>query len=88
MASCYHCGASGADYRRTVTTGFSTSQWSSKRSSGSGTRTNYGIRTVCESCAASIDKSNAISSSILAIIVFIGLLCYIFIYKWKIIMTY
>jgi hypothetical protein len=79
MASCYHCGKSGADYRRTVTTGFSRSNWVSKRSYGSGTRTNYSLRSLCENCAISVDKSNAISSAVIAIIVFCGLIYYIFI---------
>jgi hypothetical protein len=60
MATCYRCGAPDANYRRTTYTGFSTGSWSSKRSYGSGTRTYYGVRSVCQDCARSIDNWNRI----------------------------
>lgn len=56
MASCYKCGVSGASNRRTVSTGFSIGNWVSKRSYGASTRSYFGLRTVCDDCAASIDK--------------------------------
>ena len=60
MATCYRCGARNANYRRTTYTGFSSGSWWSKRSYGSGTRTYYGLRSVCENCARSIDQWNRI----------------------------
>jgi hypothetical protein len=81
MASCYHCGKSGADYRRTVTTGFSRSSWVSKRSYGSGSSTSYGLRTLCENCAFQNDKSKSRSSAIWAIVIFCFLILFIFIKK-------
>lgn len=62
MASCYHCGRSGADYRRNVVTGQSRSTYYGKRSTSYSTRTNTGLRTVCEDCAFSIDKARLIQS--------------------------
>lgn len=69
MASCYICGDSGASYRRTVTTGKSFGSFWSKRSYGSSTRTYYGTRTVCESCAASIDKWNIVKTCFFLVLV-------------------
>ena len=60
MATCYRCGAPNANYRRTTYTGFSTSSWWSRRSYGSGSRTYYGVRSVCQDCAKSIDRWNTI----------------------------
>jgi len=77
MASCYHCGRSGASYRRTVTTGYSRGSWTSKKSYGSSSRTNYGVRSVCEDCALRIDKSSVIGSIIISIIISICLICYL-----------
>lgn len=59
MATCYRCGAPNATYRRTTYTGFSTGSWWSKRSYGSGSRTYYGLRSVCQNCAKAIDRWNA-----------------------------
>lgn len=75
MASCYVCGCSGADYRRTVSTGYSVGSWISKRSYGSGSRRYYGLRTVCERCAADIDKSNIIQTVVILVII-AGVLLY------------
>lgn len=60
MATCYKCGAANANYRRTTYTGSSTTNWWSKRSFGSGSRTYYGLRSVCEDCAKAIDRWNTI----------------------------
>jgi len=60
MATCYRCGAPNANYRRTTYTGYSTGSWWSKRSYGAGSRTYYGLRSVCEDCAKSIDRWNRI----------------------------
>lgn len=60
MATCYRCGASNANYRRNTFTGSSNSSWSSRRSFGSGSRTYYGVRSVCYNCAKSIDTWNRI----------------------------
>lgn len=60
MASCYQCGRSGADYRRNVVTGRSNTTYFGKRSTSYSTRTNTGLRTVCESCAFNIDKGHLI----------------------------
>lgn len=77
MASCYHCGEKGADYRRSVNTGSSVGIWSSRRSSGTSTRAHYGLRTVCECCAASIDKSNLISTIVFQSIAIIVMLYFL-----------
>lgn len=77
MASCYQCGRSGASYRRDVVTGRSNTTYYGKRSTSYSTRTNTGLRTVCEDCAFSIDKSRLILSIIglwVATIVLIGLI--------------
>lgn len=68
MASCYHCGSSGSNYRRWVKTGFSSGFWVSKRSSGSSSRNYYGLRTLCERCAANNDKWRAIKTTVFLII--------------------
>lgn len=62
MATCYKCGAPYANYRRTTYTGFSTGSWWSKSSYGSGSRTYYGVRSVCEDCAKSIDRWSRIKT--------------------------
>lgn len=77
MASCYHCGKSGANYRRNIMTGYSTGSWVSKRSYGTSSRNYYGLRTVCENCAARIDKRNAIKTTVVLVLVAICLLYYI-----------
>ncbi len=81
MASCYHCGRTGADYRRTVETGFSRSNWVSKRSYGSGSSTSYSLRSLCENCAYNLDRSKARSSAFWAIGIFCVLIFYIFFKK-------
>ncbi|UII26118.1 hypothetical protein LVD15_22875 [Fulvivirga maritima] len=55
MANCYQCGNSGANYRRTVNTGYSVGGWYGRRSGGASSRAYYGLRTVCEECAAHED---------------------------------
>lgn len=60
MANCYKCGAPSATYRRTTYTGSSTNSWWSRRSFGSGSRSYYGVRSVCHDCAKSIDRRNTI----------------------------
>jgi Bacterial SH3 domain len=55
MANCYRCGAPNANYRRNTFTGESKTSWTSKSSYGSGSRTYYGMRSVCEDCANEID---------------------------------
>ena len=60
MASCYHCGRGGVDYRRNVVTGRSNSTYYGKRSTSYSTRTNTGLRSVCESCAFDIDKGRLV----------------------------
>lgn len=62
MASCYQCGRAGADYRRTVVTGRSNTTYLGKRSISYSSRTNTGLRTVCESCAYSVDRGRLIGS--------------------------
>lgn len=79
MASCYRCGAKGSDFRRTVKTGFSVGNWVSKRSYGTSTRSHFGVRTVCEHCAISIDKSD-LRTTIFFQLVGIGILLY-FLFK-------
>jgi len=60
MATCYRCGAPNANHRRTTYTGSSTGSWWSKRSYGSGSRTYYGVRSVCQDCANAIDTRNRV----------------------------
>ena len=77
MAACYHCGAGGANYRRNVSTGSSFGTFVSKRSYGSSSRTYYGLRTVCESCAADVDRQNLIGRIITLSIVIIVMLYFL-----------
>lgn len=77
MASCYHCGHSGATFRRNVQTGYSNYSWTSKRSFGSGSRTYYGLRSFCEDCAIRIDKGKAIASTLILFLIACGLLIYL-----------
>ena len=56
MASCYHCGCSGATYRRNVVTGSSSGTYYGKRTSYSN-RTYTGLRSLCADCALNVDKS-------------------------------
>lgn len=77
MASCYQCGCGGADYRRSVVTGQSRSTYYGKRSTTYSTRTNTGLRTVCEDCAFSIDKGRLVGSIVglwILAIVLVGLI--------------
>ncbi|MBT1685128.1 SH3 domain-containing protein [Dawidia soli] len=60
MATCYRCGVPNANYRRTTYTGYSSGTWWSKRSYGAGSRTYYGVRSVCQDCARTIDRGNTI----------------------------
>ena len=77
MASCFICGCSGANYRRLVSTGYSTGSWVSKRSYGSSIRNYSGVRSVCEYCAIKLDKSKEKGFAIILIITAICLLFYI-----------
>ena len=74
MASCYHCGKKGASYRRYINTGSSYGGWVSNRSRGTSYRSYYGLRTLCESCAARVDKWRNIGWSIAFFIIAIILL--------------
>jgi uncharacterized protein YgiM (DUF1202 family) len=76
MANCYRCGAPGANYRRNTFTGSSTSSWSSRRSFGSGSRTYYGVRSVCHGCAKSIDTWNRIKLVFWIIVIGLVILAY------------
>lgn len=69
MATCYKCGASNANYRRTTSTGYSSGNWFSKNSYGSSSRTYYGTRSVCKECAESIDTWNTIKIVLVVIVV-------------------
>lgn len=63
MATCYHCGCSirpNEGYRRKVQTGTSTRIYISRRPGGSYGQS-YGLRTLCQECATTIDKQLAIS---------------------------
>ena len=77
MAACYHCARPGADFRRNVVTGQSRGTYYGKRSTSFSTRTNTGLRTVCEGCAFSIDKGRLIQSIVglwILTIVLVGLI--------------
>ena len=59
MASCYICGRSPAEYRRTVTTGTSYRMTSSSRGTNwNSTSVRQGTRRVCAECALKIDYNN------------------------------
>lgn len=60
MATCYRCGTSNANHRRTTYTGYSTGGWWSNHSYGSSSRRYYGVRSVCQKCAKTIDTWNRI----------------------------
>ncbi len=59
MASCYLCGDRNADYRRNVSTGSSYGIYNGSKSTSSSTRVYFGIRSVCEDCAARVDLGRA-----------------------------
>jgi hypothetical protein len=80
MASCYHCGRAGANYRRTVTTGRSNTTYYGKKSTTFSSRTNSGLRTVCENCAADIDKSRYVLTTVFLVISGFVMLYFIFKY--------
>jgi hypothetical protein len=77
MATCYRCGASNANYRRNTFTGSSTSSWSSRRSFGSGSRTYYGVRSVCSNCAKSIDTWNRVKLIFWLVVICILILAFL-----------
>ena len=79
MASCYHCGRTGADYRRSVQTSRSYNSWTSKKSSGSSSRSTYALRSLCESCAASVDRHGLIMGCVMLCFLASGLIYYIYI---------
>lgn len=80
MASCYCCGTSGATYRRNVRTGTSYGSWTSTRSYGASSRNHYGLRSVCEKCAAQIDRREYVVQTIFLWIIAIFMFSFI-IYK-------
>ena len=69
MATCYYCGSSNADYRRTVETGTSKSTYYGKKSTSFSTRTNSGIRSLCYSCAKGLDISRSKSNFMVLFVV-------------------
>jgi len=73
MATCYRCGAPNANNRRETYTGHSKNNWWNSRSSGSSRRTYYGVRSVCDDCAKSIDTRKTIKLifSIVGIIILV-----------------
>ena len=59
MATCYICGKSHAEYRRTVQTGNSNRMGVSSRGrTSTSTTVHYGVRSVCAKCALNIDYKN------------------------------
>lgn len=82
MASCYHCGRSGASYRRNVITGQSNTSYYGKRSTSYSRRTHSGLRTVCENCAFNIDKKRLIIKIVSRWILLIILVWLIIHYKF------
>lgn len=59
MGTCYLCGKQHVDYRRTVHTGRSNRiGYSSRGTMHTSNSNSYGLRTVCASCALSIDYQN------------------------------
>jgi len=59
MATCYICGKSHAEYRRSVHVGNSyRTGFSFRGRVSSSTTSHYGVRSVCASCALSIDYNN------------------------------
>ena len=80
MASCYHCGQNGSQYRRNVTTGGSNGTYYGKNISFS-TRTYNGLRTLCAQCAFNVDKGN-IKSGILGRWIIVCILVFLII-KYK-----
>ena len=75
MATCYICGKSHAEYRRTVQTGNSNRVGVSSRGRMSTfTTAHYGVRTVCAKCALEIDYKNKKNAGAWGIVlgVFVG----------------
>jgi|GEM_PF-3214642 len=62
MATCHKCGAPNAIYRRTTFTGYSKGSRLGSGSYGASTRTYYGLKSVCQDCAKSIDRWNTIKT--------------------------
>lgn len=58
-------------------TGYSTGSWVSKRSFGTSSRNHYGLRTLCEYCAAQVDRRNAIKTTAVLVLVAVCLIYYI-----------
>ena|ERR1700756_3786382 len=73
MATCHLCGASDAHHRRETYTGHSSGSWFSRRSYGASSRSYYGVRTVCASCAQAIDKKNKTSPFVWLILIAVGI---------------
>ncbi|MBB6130147.1 hypothetical protein HDF22_004286 [Mucilaginibacter lappiensis] len=72
-ASCYKCGQNGANYRRTVQTGYAQTYYYNSKRNTSSTRTYFGVRSICEGCAYSHDKSKAIRFLLIQILILVGL---------------
>ena len=81
MASCYHCGRSGASYRRDVVTGNSYGMsFSNKGRSSYSTRVYSGLRTLCEDCAFNVDKRRLIGNIVggwILIVILLGLIIFL-----------
>jgi len=82
MATCYHCGRAGADYRRTVNTGTSTTYHSGKRGGSTSTRVNSGLRTLCEECAFNVDRKSVRGTIVFLWILAVILVCLIIYLKF------
>lgn len=75
MATCYICGKSHAEYRRTVNTGTSNRAGVTSRGRSSySTTVHYGMRTVCANCALNIDYNNKKQSAGFAACLSLGII--------------
>ncbi len=77
MATCHKCGAPNAIYRRTTFTGYSRGGWLGNSSYGASSRTYYGLKSVCENCARSIDRWNIIKTIFWIAVVALAIFYYI-----------
>ena len=68
MRHCYTCDApiAGSGFRREVKTGSSTVTHVGKKSRSQSSGTKKGLRTVCEACAAKIDKAKRLKIILIA----------------------
>ena len=79
MATCYCCGRSGANRRRSVSTGSSHGSWSGTRSFGSSSRSYYGVRTVCNVCSDRIDRRKRNGRIVLFLVILLGVGYYLYV---------